>query len=173
MYEDIENFQELKQYMEEKLDTYNEQPGGITLNLVLFRDAIQHVCRIVRVMRQPCGHMMLVGIGGSGRQSLARLSAYVMSYETFEIEVSCDYSNEEFREGIPSILIIVVLHLSTLFISDIRRLYYKAGVENKPVVFVFSDTDVMMESFLEDINNILSSGEVPNLYFKQEDFEEV
>ncbi len=48
----------------------------------------------------------------------------------------------------------------------------KAGVENKPTVFLFTDTQVVDESFLEDINNILSSGEVPNLY-NPEDFEEV
>ena len=45
-------------------------------------------------------------------------------------------------------------------------------MENKPTVFLFSDTQVLDESFLEDINNILSSGEVPNLY-KAEEFEEV
>ena len=60
-----------------------------------------------------------------------------------------------------------------LFCLDLRRLYYQAGVENKPSVFLFSDTQILDESFLEDINNILSSGEVPNLYKKPEDFEEV
>lgn len=47
-----------------------------------------------------------------------------------------------------------------------------AGVENKPTVFLFTDTQVLEETFLEDINNILSSGEVPNLY-KPDEFEEV
>ena len=46
-------------------------------------------------------------------------------------------------------------------------------MENKPTVFLFTDTQVVDEIFLEDINNILSSGEVPNLYSKAEDFEEV
>ena len=57
-------------------------------------------------------------------------------------------------------------------ISDLRKLYYQAGVDNKPTVFLFNDTQVVEEIFLEDINNILSSGEVPNLY-KPEEFEEV
>ena len=56
--------------------------------------------------------------------------------------------------------------------ADIRKLYYQAGVENKPTVFLFTDTQVVEETFLEDINNILSSGEVPNLY-KPDEFEEV
>ena len=43
---------------------------------------------------------------------------------------------------------------------DLRRLYWQSGVENKPTVFLFVDTQVVEEAFLEDINNILSSGEV-------------
>ena len=56
--------------------------------------------------------------------------------------------------------------------TDLKRLYFTAGVENKSTVFLFVDTQVLEESFLEDISNILSSGEVPNLY-KPDEFEEV
>lgn len=56
--------------------------------------------------------------------------------------------------------------------TDIKKLYRLTGVENKPTVFLFNDTQIVDESFLEDINNILSSGEVPNLY-KPDEFEEV
>lgn len=111
------------------------------------------VCRIVRVIRQPRGNMLLVGVGGSGRQSLSRLAVYIIQYSVFQIEVTRHYRFQEFRE-------------------DLRNLYFLAGVENKPTVFLFNDTQVVEESFLEDINNILSSGEVPNLY-KPEEFEEV
>lgn len=45
-------------------------------------------------------------------------------------------------------------------------------MENKPTVFLFNDIQAVEEGFFEDINNILSSGEVPNLY-KPEEFEEV
>lgn len=40
----------------------------------------------------------------------------------------------------------------------------KAGLENKPMVFLFSDTQIKAESFLEDLNNILNAGDVPNIY---------
>lgn len=202
--------------MEDKLEDYNMEPGIIGMNLVLFRDAIEHgkikklvinvilfiiiflVARIIRVIRQPRGNMLLVGVGGSGRQSLSRLSAYIVSFCVFQIEVTRHYRLQEFREGmgnsssplslfpslllspLPSLLPLLPHSLSPLnntycilfFPSDIRKLYYQAGVENKPTVFLFTDTQVVDESFLEDINNILSSGEVPNLY-KPEDFEEV
>ena len=59
-----------------------------------------------------------------------------------------------------------------IHVLDLKRLYFAAGVENKETVFLFMDTQVIEESFLEDINNILSSGEVSNLY-KPDEFEEV
>jgi len=55
---------------------------------------------------------------------------------------------------------------------DLKRLYFVAGVKNRETVFLFMDTQIVEESFVEDINNILSSGEVANLY-KTEEFEEV
>lgn len=64
----------------------------------------------------------------------------------------------------------MIFFLSLL--TDIKKLYRLTGVDNKPTVFLFSDTQITDKSFLEDINNILSSGEVPNLY-KQDEFVEV
>ena len=68
-----------------------------------------------------------------------------------------------------SFLYITILYF---FFADLKKLYFMAGVDNKPTIFLFNDTQVLDESFLEDINNILSSGEVPNLY-KPDEFEEV
>lgn len=39
-----------------------------------------------------------------------------------------------------------------------------AGAEGKPTVFLITDTQIKEESFLEDIDNLLNTGEVPNLY---------
>ena len=64
--------------------------------LVLFRFAVS---RIVRVIGKPRGNMLLVGIGGSGRQSLTRLAAYLIGYKVFQIEVTRNYKKAEFRDG--------------------------------------------------------------------------
>lgn len=57
------------------------------------------VSKIIRVIRQPRGNMLLIGIGGSGRQSLTRLAAYMCEYTPFQIEVSKHYRKQEFRDG--------------------------------------------------------------------------
>ncbi|XP_060146269.1 dynein axonemal heavy chain 2 isoform X4 [Globicephala melas] len=153
VYEDLTDLTVLRTAMETALNEYNLSPAVVPMQLVLFREAIEHITRIVRVIGQPRGNMLLVGIGGSGRQSLARLASSICEYITFQIEVTKHYRKQEFRD-------------------DIKRLYLQAGVELKATSFLFVDTQVADESFLEDINNILSSGEVPNLY-KADEFEEI
>uniref|UniRef100_A0A672FP66 Dynein axonemal heavy chain 2 n=1 Tax=Salarias fasciatus TaxID=181472 RepID=A0A672FP66_SALFA len=153
VYEDLLDMKALKTFMEVQLEDYSLSPGVVPMSLVLFQDAIEHITRIVRVIRQPRGNMLLIGVGGSGKQSLSKMAAYICEYQVFQVEVTKQYRKQEFRE-------------------DIKKLYRLTGVDNKPTVFLFSDTQIIDESFLEDINNILSSGEVPNLY-KQDELAEV
>lgn len=60
---------------------------------------LSSVTRAVRVISQPRGNMLLVGVGGSGRQSLSRLASYICEYQVFMIEVTKQYRKQEFREG--------------------------------------------------------------------------
>ena len=62
--------------MEEYLEDYN-QINTAQMKLVLFLDAVRHVSKISRIIRQPMGNALLLGVGGSGRQSLTRLAAHM------------------------------------------------------------------------------------------------
>jgi dynein heavy chain len=44
------------------------------------------------------------------------------------------------------------------------------GVDEKPTVFLISDTQIVRENFLEDLNNVLNNGDIPNLFSASEDF---
>jgi len=57
--------EELKTSLEEKLTEHNESKS--VMNLVLFSDAMEHICRIVRILELPTGNALLVGVGGSGK----------------------------------------------------------------------------------------------------------
>merc|ERR1711968_403596 len=130
----------LLEYLEEYNITYPTQ-----MDLVFFHDAMYHISRICRVLRQPRGNALLVGVGGSGRQSLTRLATFMADYKCKTIEITRGYGSTEFRD-------------------DLKELLMYAGCENKPITFLFSDAQIVEESFLEDINNMLNTGEVPNLF---------
>ncbi|KAH9525061.1 Dynein heavy chain 1, axonemal, partial [Bulinus truncatus] len=130
--------------VEEYLSDYN-QATNKKMELVLFMDAICHVSRISRILRQPLGNALLLGMGGSGRQSLTKLASHMSEYDCFQIELSKNYSLHDWHE-------------------DLKKVMMKAGLREEPVVFLFSDTQIKNESFLEDINNILNTGDVPNIY---------
>lgn len=57
------------------------------------------VTRVVRVISQLRGNMLLVGVGGSGRQSLSKMAAFICEYQVFQVEVTKQYRKQEFREG--------------------------------------------------------------------------
>lgn len=55
--------------------------------------------------------------------------------------------------------------------DDIRQLMRKAGVDGVNMVFLFGDHQIKEEAFVEDVNMILNSGDIPNLYENEERLE--
>jgi len=128
---------------------HNEETRVGKLELVLFEYALEHLMRISRLINMDRGSAMLVGVGGSGKQSLTKLASYIAGNFIFQITITKFYG------------------VSNLF-EDIKLLYKTAGVKGQPVTFIFTDAEVKDEGFLEYINQILATGEVSNLFPKDE-----
>lgn len=142
-YAPIKNWDGLHGVMSEGLTAYNEVYA--VMNLVLFRDAMQHVCRINRILESPRGNALLVGVGGSGKQSLARLAASISGLDTFQISLSKGYGTNELK-------------------VDLAECFIKAGQKGQGVMFLMTDSQVADEKFLVLINDLLSTGEISGLF---------
>ncbi|EQC29095.1 hypothetical protein SDRG_13255 [Saprolegnia diclina VS20] len=144
IYEEVVDVAKLLPIVEEYLADHNAE-SKTPMPLVLFIDAVEHVSRIARILRQPLGNALLLGVGGSGRQSLTKLATFMAGYKCFQVEIVKGYGMTEWRD-------------------DVKRCLLLAGLKDSQVVFLFSDVQVVNETMLEDLNGVLNSGSVPNLY---------
>ena len=94
------------------------------MKLVLFKDACEHISRIVRTIRQPNGNTLLLGVGGSGRQSLAKMAVFIAGHVLTYIELIKNYNMKSWRE-------------------DIKKILMDTGLNNKQTSFLFTDTQII------------------------------
>ncbi|KAJ8943600.1 hypothetical protein NQ318_006602 [Aromia moschata] len=152
LYEELKNIDKVRSVLQDYLDDFNLMTAK-EMELIFFMMAIEHCVRIARILRAERGNALLVGVGGMGKQSLTKLASHVNGYKCFQIELTRNYDHSSFFE-------------------DLRNMYTNAGVKNDDSVFLFTDTQIVQEDFLEDVNNMLNSGEVPNL-FESDEYEKV
>uniref|UniRef100_A0A8B9HNW2 Dynein, axonemal, heavy chain 11 n=1 Tax=Astyanax mexicanus TaxID=7994 RepID=A0A8B9HNW2_ASTMX len=141
MYAPVLEWEELSSILNEALHSYNQLCSS--MNLVLFQQAMLHVCRISRILACPGGHALLVGVGGSGKQSLTRLAAHFSNMDVFQPTVHRGYGLQELK-------------------VDLAGLCVKTGVKNLPTVLLLTDAQIPDDRFL----NILS--EVPEVLSEEE-----
>jgi dynein heavy chain len=91
------------------------------MQLVWFIDCCEHIARVSRVLNQPSGNALLLGVGGSGRQSCARLATFIANFKVYQIEIVKGYGMTHWRE-------------------NLRECLMLAGIEMQPTNFLFVDT---------------------------------
>ncbi|XP_054190325.1 dynein axonemal heavy chain 14 isoform X2 [Homo sapiens] len=131
------------------LDEFQMKLGSISLELshsmVFFKEAIEHIIRATRVLRQPGSHMLLIGIDGCGKKTCATLACYLTDNKLYRVPISHKCAYIEFKEVF-------------------KKVFIHAGLKGKPTVLMVPNLNIEQDSFLEDLNYIISSGRIPDLF---------
>lgn len=156
------NWLSFKSTLQDYLEDYKFSVGK-DLGIIFFMDAIEHVCRLARILRSERGNGLLIGVGGTGKQSLTRLASHLNGYK-FVITVQLIYL---IVNGISNILRCYQIAVTRTYDQnswheDLRRFYFEPGTQAKHTTFLFTDTQIVLEEFLEDINNTLNTGKFVN-----------
>lgn len=149
VYEPAGSLEDVRPLVQQFLEKHNSDNPSKKMELVLFNDALEHLLRINRLMEMPRGSGLLVGVGGSGKQSLVRLSAYISRSVCVKITLTKTYNKAAFLE-------------------DMQVLYRSAGQQRKSTTFLFTESEIKDEVFLEYINSVLLTGDIPGLFPKDE-----
>jgi len=146
-YKEVASMELLRRVVDAKLVEYNE--SNAMMDLVLFEQAAEHITRISRIISNPSGNAMLIGVGGSGKQSLSRLAAFINGYEVKQLQVTGSFKVDDLLEAF-------------------REMFKQAGVKGIQILFLMTDTQVVDDRFLIYINAILASGWISGLFPKDE-----
>ena len=155
VYRESRSNDSLRVTLSQIIENYNKSKTGgrEKLSVLLFDYLLQHLARVSRILSKPFGNGLLIGLGGTGRKTIAKLATFVNDCTPFRINLHKNYGQAE-------------------WLDDLRNLYKTLGIDNRKIVFSFADKDIAQETFVEDINNILNVGELTSL-FNAEDEEEI
>jgi len=135
--------EELKDFLKARLRIFYEEE--LDVPLVIFDEVMDHILRIDRVLRQPMGHCLLIGDSGAGKTVLSKFVSWMNGLSIFQIKAHSKYSLEDFNE-------------------DLRTIMRRVGIEGEQVCFIFDESNALGSGFLEAMNALLASGEVPGLF---------
>lgn len=143
-YLEVQDIEELRYVVDSYLIEFNNMTKR-PMNLCIFRYAVEHISRICRVFKQPRSHALLIGIGGIGRQSYTRLAAHIMDFELYQIELTQDFSIKHWNEFLKNMIL-------------------KVSYNEQNGVFLISDTQFIHGQFLDDVTQLMQSGEILHLF---------
>jgi len=150
-YEQIRDGQKLNRILYDYMSEYNSQTvsGHSALRLVLFQEAVDHLCNILRGCRFRCGHVLLIGSVGSGRRSLCTLAAFIM----------------DARRCVLDPLETLDIYEFTTFLKGAMRV---CGIKGQSTMLLISDEEVVEEAFLDNLSTLINVGHVPDIWNLEE-----
>ncbi|RCK58006.1 Dynein heavy chain, cytoplasmic [Candida viswanathii] len=133
---------ELRSFVAQRLRVFSEEE--MEVDLVLHDEMLDHALRIDRVLRQPQGHMILVGLSASGKSTLAKFVAWINGLKVVFLNVRTNYTIENFDATLRDVL--------------------TRCVQGEKICFIIDESSILEASFIERMNTLLANAEIPGLF---------
>merc|ERR1711957_74985 len=148
-YEMIKTMDALRDCTQEYIEKLKEEKKLKHVDIVLFDDCLKYLIKLIRIIQTPQGSAMLVGVGGSGKQSISRLAAWCSQQKIIQIGSDRADKLEELKLEFRSIY--------QTMVGDYNPGSGKFLIRH---TFCMTDAEIKLESFLELISSFLSTGEI-------------
>jgi dynein heavy chain len=122
IYCELTDREKMRKVCQDGLEDFNTMNRNKAMDLVLFGDAMEHCCKIHRVITTEFGHALLVGVGGSGRNSLTELATFIANFTIVKLDIPKGYTFEMWRDDLKA------------------NLYLALAYDMQNMIFFFSDT---------------------------------
>ena len=142
-YTDLDD-EELANYFPKKLQEYNDTGTFAEIDIIFCSKVLQNTVRILRVISEPGGHIILTGQSGNCRQSMVRLAAFI-----YDMRISILDDND----------------LATVesWKRILRNVVRVAGIEDKPYLLYVVPGSRNCDAFLRVLTTLVSHGMDPML----------
>lgn len=144
VYDEILDLNAMEHVVTASLEQYNAKSKS-TMSLIMFRYALEHLTRICRTLGMPNGNMLLIGMGGSGRRTAVKLAAILLNANLVQMEIGQNYSSTDWRD-------------------DMKKVLMSSGLNGKLTILLLSDVQLRNAMYIDDVNSLLNTGDIPNLF---------
>jgi dynein heavy chain 2 len=147
------NCADLTQYIQRELEIYARENSE--LDMLLFAEIVQRIARLDRILSEPGGSALMIGRPGVGRRTCSSIACFMKKnregspMQIFSPNIGRDYGSKHFME-------------------DLKKAVQAAGVMGNHCALYLEDYQLADAAFLEIVNSLLSSGEVPGMFTSQE-----
>ena len=138
----------IRKKVEMELEEFNVTKKE-SMSISIFDFAVLQILKICRILKMDKSHGVLIGLGGSGRQTLTKLSSYIMGQQMVTLEVHKNYTQEMWRQ-------------------DIKKVLADASLMSKCSCLTITESQSNSPHLMQDIDSMLNLGEIPNLYDPEE-----
>ena len=115
------------------------------LNMTIHSTLLSYISSMERVLSRSNGSLLLLGDTGVGRKTTLRLLSHILHMTMYTPNVTALYTDKLWR-------------------NDVKLIIKECGVDNKKCILVVEDQQMMLDTMIQDLNSLLSCGEITGLY---------